>query len=98
MQRERFTKVVEEVLDSLPEEFRTRIHNVAVLVEDLPPNQRLSTLDDDGSFWVCFMVCQGHRRAFLICVQTRTTSCFTRRTSRRSVLTMPKFVIKSGEP
>jgi hypothetical protein len=39
MQRERFTKVVEEVLDSLPEEFRARIHNVAVLVEDLPPNQ-----------------------------------------------------------
>jgi predicted Zn-dependent protease with MMP-like domain len=30
MHRERFTKVVEEVLDSLPEEFRTRIHNVAV--------------------------------------------------------------------
>ena len=40
MQRERFTKVVEEVLDSLPEEFRIRIHNVAVLVEDLPPNQQ----------------------------------------------------------
>jgi predicted Zn-dependent protease with MMP-like domain len=39
MQRERFTKVVEEVLDSLPEEFRARIHNIAVLVEDLPPNQ-----------------------------------------------------------
>ena len=39
MERERFTKVVEEVLDSLPEEFRTRIQNVAVLVEDLPPNQ-----------------------------------------------------------
>jgi predicted Zn-dependent protease with MMP-like domain len=39
MEHERFTKVVEEVLDSLPEEFRARIHNVAVLVEDLPPNQ-----------------------------------------------------------
>lgn len=39
MERERFTKVVEEVLDSLPEEFRSRIRNVALLVEDLPPNQ-----------------------------------------------------------
>ena len=39
MEREHFTKVVEEVFDSLPEEFRARIHNVAVLVEDLPPNQ-----------------------------------------------------------
>jgi predicted Zn-dependent protease with MMP-like domain len=31
--------VVEETLDSLPEEFRSRIRNVAVLVEDVPRNQ-----------------------------------------------------------
>src|SRR6266702_6144727 len=36
MTREQFTQVVEEVLDSLPKEFRRRIHNVAVLVEDCP--------------------------------------------------------------
>jgi len=40
MKREDFLKVVEEVLDSLPEEFRSRIRNVAVLVEDTPRNQR----------------------------------------------------------
>src|SRR4051812_28553212 len=40
MKREHFTKLVEEVLDSLPREFRSRIRNVAVLVEDVPPNQR----------------------------------------------------------
>jgi predicted Zn-dependent protease with MMP-like domain len=40
MKREHFVKVVEEALDSLPQEFRSRIQNVAVLVEDLPPNQR----------------------------------------------------------
>jgi predicted Zn-dependent protease with MMP-like domain len=39
MKREQFVKVVEEALDSLPREFRSRIRNVAVLVEDLPPNQ-----------------------------------------------------------
>jgi predicted Zn-dependent protease with MMP-like domain len=39
MNREHFVKVVEEELDSLPEEFRERIQNVAVLVEDLPPHQ-----------------------------------------------------------
>ena len=39
MKREHFVKVIEEVLNSLPEEFRSRIHNVAVLVEDFPPNQ-----------------------------------------------------------
>jgi predicted Zn-dependent protease with MMP-like domain len=39
MKREHFVKVVEEALDSLPHEFRSRIRNVAVLVEDMPPNQ-----------------------------------------------------------
>jgi predicted Zn-dependent protease with MMP-like domain len=39
MKREHFVKVVEETLDSLPQEFRSRIRNVAVLVEDMPPNQ-----------------------------------------------------------
>jgi predicted Zn-dependent protease with MMP-like domain len=39
MKREHFVKVVEEALDSLPQEFRSRIKNVAILVEDLPPNQ-----------------------------------------------------------
>ena len=39
MKREHFVQVVEEVLDSLPQEFRSRIRNLAVLVEDLPPNQ-----------------------------------------------------------
>jgi predicted Zn-dependent protease with MMP-like domain len=39
MEREEFANVAEEVLDSLPEEFRSRIQNVAILVEDFPPNQ-----------------------------------------------------------
>ena len=39
MKREHFVKAVEETLDALPQEFRSRIQNVAVLVEDLPPNQ-----------------------------------------------------------
>jgi predicted Zn-dependent protease with MMP-like domain len=39
MKRQHFVKVVEEALDSLPEEFRSRIKNVAILVEDFPPNQ-----------------------------------------------------------
>ncbi len=40
MTREHFVEVVEDALDTLPQEFRSRIQNVAVLVEDLPPNQR----------------------------------------------------------
>ncbi len=39
MNREAFIKVVEDSLDSLPKEFRSRIQNVAILVEDFPPGQ-----------------------------------------------------------
>jgi len=39
MKRDNFVKVVEEALDSLPQEFRSRIKNVAILVEAFPPNQ-----------------------------------------------------------
>jgi predicted Zn-dependent protease with MMP-like domain len=39
MKREHFTKAVEDALDSLPREFRSRIHNLAILVEDFPPQQ-----------------------------------------------------------
>jgi predicted Zn-dependent protease with MMP-like domain len=42
MKRKHFVKAVEETLDALPQEFRSRIQNVAVLVEDLPPNQSSS--------------------------------------------------------
>ncbi len=42
MKREHFARVVEDVLDSLPQEFRRRIRNVTVLVEDLPPHQPAS--------------------------------------------------------
>lgn len=40
MTRERFRKLVADALDELPDLFRERIHNVAVLVEDYPPGQR----------------------------------------------------------
>jgi predicted Zn-dependent protease with MMP-like domain len=40
MKREDFVKVAEDTFDSLPEEFRIRIQNVAILVEDFPANQR----------------------------------------------------------
>jgi predicted Zn-dependent protease with MMP-like domain len=39
MKREDFINVAEETLDSLPEEFCSRIQNVAILVENVPPNQ-----------------------------------------------------------
>jgi predicted Zn-dependent protease with MMP-like domain len=48
MEREAFANVMREVLDSLPTEFRSRIRNVAVLVEDLPPPQSSASLAGPG--------------------------------------------------
>ena len=42
MTRERFDRLVAEALDSLPAEFRRRIENVAVLVEDRPEQEPYS--------------------------------------------------------
>jgi predicted Zn-dependent protease with MMP-like domain len=39
MSREMFEKLVAEALDALPAEFRKRIENVAVLVEDRPEQE-----------------------------------------------------------
>jgi predicted Zn-dependent protease with MMP-like domain len=39
MQRKRFEKLVEEAFERLPEVFRSRISNVAIIVEDLPPRE-----------------------------------------------------------
>ena len=48
MKREHFVEVVEVALDSLPQEFRSRIRNVAVLVEDKPPRQRSPATGQGG--------------------------------------------------
>jgi predicted Zn-dependent protease with MMP-like domain len=44
MEEERFEKLVEEALDSLPEEFARRLNNVAVVIEDSPTPQQLRSL------------------------------------------------------
>lgn len=40
MERERFVDIVADVIDGLPEEFRLRMDNLAILVEDEPPRQK----------------------------------------------------------
>jgi predicted Zn-dependent protease with MMP-like domain len=44
MDRDKFAEVVEEVLESLPAEFKQRLENVAILIEDVPAAQRRRTL------------------------------------------------------
>lgn len=47
MQRARFNRLVQQALDSLPAQFRRRIENVAVVVEDLPPGQAAHAGEDN---------------------------------------------------
>jgi len=39
VERERFEQLVDETLDSLPEPFRSRLANLAIIVEDSPPRE-----------------------------------------------------------
>ncbi len=39
VERERFEQLVSEALDSLPEPFRSRLANLAIIVEDSPPRE-----------------------------------------------------------
>jgi predicted Zn-dependent protease with MMP-like domain len=44
VERERFQELVVEALDSLPEQFRERLENIAVVVEDWPHPAQLAGL------------------------------------------------------
>jgi predicted Zn-dependent protease with MMP-like domain len=44
MDRERFERLVERAVEDLPEEFRARLENVDVVVEDWPANHDLARL------------------------------------------------------
>jgi len=44
LSRQRFERLVRRALAALPEEFRSRLENVAVLIEDEPPADMTDTL------------------------------------------------------
>jgi predicted Zn-dependent protease with MMP-like domain len=95
MKREDFVKVAEETLDSLPEEFRSRIQNVAILVEDFPANQRPPKLGQRRRLLLgIFHGVPATKRSVFNLLPGRITSCFIRRILRRSAQARPKCVIK----
>ncbi|SRR5258707_4009066 len=97
MKREHFVKVVEEALDSLQQEFRSRIRNVAVLVEDMPPTSHHRRRGSKGGcFLVSSMACLRPRRAYLTYRQGPITSCSIRRILKRSAPARPKSGNKSA--
>ena len=92
MKREDFINVVEETLDSLPEEFRSRIQNVAILVEDYPPNQ--SPGRQRRLLLGIFHGVPATQRASLTYQSVLPTSCSIRKTLKRYAPMRQKFVIK----
>jgi predicted Zn-dependent protease with MMP-like domain len=51
MTRERFTRLVEEALGGIPRRFRDALENVAVIVEDEPPQELLDDMEPDDTLF-----------------------------------------------
>jgi predicted Zn-dependent protease with MMP-like domain len=97
MTRERFDKVAEEVLDSLPQEFRRRIRNVAVLVEDSPPHQQSPQPSPRKQLLLgIFHGVPTTKKSVFDIPAGPITSCSIRRTLRRSAPVMLKSAGKSA--
>ena len=42
--REQFEQLVNEAIDSLPKQFKNKLHNIAIFIEDYPTKQQLKKL------------------------------------------------------
>jgi predicted Zn-dependent protease with MMP-like domain len=96
MEREAFAKVMQEVLDSLPEEFRSRIRNVAVLVEDLPPGQTPSSHPKKLLLGLFHGVPMTKKSVFNLPTGPDYVVLYTRRISKPCAQPRPKSGSKSG--
>lgn len=48
LSQEQFEKIVGEALDNLPDKFKKRLHNVAVIVADFPTDEQLGKVNKNG--------------------------------------------------
>ena len=106
MEREKFVKLVEEALGALPTTFRKRIHNVAVLVESVPPEQlprrgsrSAGITDSDDAEKLVLGVFEGvptTKKSVFDLPAGPIASCSIRRTSRPSAPTKTKSERKSA--
>jgi predicted Zn-dependent protease with MMP-like domain len=99
MTREDFSTEVAEALDSLPKEFRRRIQNVAVLVEDLPPDPIPAQAGQPRRVLLGLFhgVPLTKKSVFHGPIGSPDYVFFTRRTLRRSALPRPRCANKSDE-
>lgn len=47
MSRRDFSKTIQRVIEGLPEEFREKLHNIAIVIEERPSKARLETMGLD---------------------------------------------------
>ena len=48
--QEQFEKIVEEALGNLPDKFKEKMHNVAIVVEDFPTKEQLGKTRKDNEY------------------------------------------------
>ena len=48
--QEQFEKIVEEVLDNLPDKFKEKMHNVVIVVADFPTNEQLGKTKNNSQY------------------------------------------------
>jgi len=65
--KEKFEQLVEEAVDSLPEKFKIKLHNVAIFIENYPSKEQLKKLGvsrDYSLFGLFEGYCQAKRLNF----------------------------------
>jgi len=60
--QEQFEDIVDEAIESLPDKFKDKMHNVAIMVEDWPSHAQLRKLGI-GSKYSLFGLYEGYRQA-----------------------------------
>ncbi len=48
--QEQFEKIVSEVVDNLPEKYKAKMHNVAILIEDFPTREQLDKTKNSNQY------------------------------------------------
>ena len=62
MSREQFETIVNEAIDSLPDKFKAKIHNVAIFVEDFPSPQQMRRMRIKNKYGL-FGLYEGYHQA-----------------------------------
>ena len=62
LSQEQFEKIVAEAIDELPEKFKKKMHNVAIMVEDFPSPEQRRSLNIKNKYGLLGLF-EGHRQS-----------------------------------